>query len=100
MQNGLKIKWTDESTKNLESIVTYLESNWTQKELKRFFRKLEKQLYILSLFPEAYPISHKKKNVHRCVLLKNLTLYYSVADGSIIILSLFDTRQDLSKLKI
>jgi len=100
MKNGLKIRWTEEATKNLESIVAYLESNWTPKELKKFFRKLEKQLLILSLFPEAYPISLKKKQVHRCVFSKNLTIYYITADDSLIILSLFDTRQDPSKLRI
>ena len=44
MKNGLKIRWTEEATKNLESIIIYLESNWTDKELKRFFQKLEKQM--------------------------------------------------------
>ncbi|MFZ4521838.1 MAG: type II toxin-antitoxin system RelE/ParE family toxin, partial [Bacteroidales bacterium] len=55
MKSGLKIRWTEEATKNLESIITYLESKWTSKELTKFFKKLEKQLLLLSLFPEAYP---------------------------------------------
>jgi plasmid stabilization system protein ParE len=64
MKNGLKIRWTEEATKNLESIIIYLESNWTPKELKRFFQKLEKQLLLLSNFPEAYPLSRYKKGIH------------------------------------
>jgi len=68
MKSGLKIRWTEEATRNLESVITYLETNWTEKELKKFFQKLEKQLLILSIFPEAYPLSLKKKKVHRCVL--------------------------------
>ena len=68
MKNGLKIRWTEEATKNLESIIIYLESNWTEKELKRFFQKFEKQILILSNFPEAYPHSQNKKGIHQCVL--------------------------------
>ena len=43
MKSGLKIRWTEEATKNLENIIIYLETNWTPKELKKFFQKLEKQ---------------------------------------------------------
>ena len=100
MKNGLKIRWTEEATKNLESIIIYLETNWTTKELKGFFQKLEKQLLLLSIFPEAYPLSQKKKRIHRCVLTKNLTIYYTVKDDSLVLLALFDTRQDPVKLKI
>ena len=100
MKNGLKIRWTEEATKNLENIIIYLETNWRTKELKKFFQKLEKQLLLLSIFPEAYPLSQKKKIIHRCVLTKNLTIYYTVKDDSLILFSLFDTRQDPAKLKI
>jgi plasmid stabilization system protein ParE len=80
MKSGLKIRWTEESTKNLESIIIYLESNWTSKEPTKFFQKLENQLLLLSLFPEAYPFSIRGRKIHRCVLSKNLTIYYPVED--------------------
>jgi len=100
MKNGLKIRWTEEATKNLESIIIYLESNWTDKELKRFFQKLEKQILIISNFPEAYPLSKYKKGTHRCVLTKNLTIYYTIKEDCIVLLSIFDTRQNPDKLEI
>lgn len=40
MKSGLKIRWTEEASNNLDSIITYLEDNWTSKELTRFFTKL------------------------------------------------------------
>jgi plasmid stabilization system protein ParE len=100
MKSGLKIRWTEEATKNLESIINYLESNWTSKELTKFFQKLEKQLLLLSLFPEAYPFSIRRRKIHRCVLSKNLTIYYTVEDEYLVLLSIFDTRQHPSKMKI
>ena len=100
MKSGLKIRWTEEASKNLESIIVYLEANWTSKELRNFFQKLEKQLLLLSKFPEAYPLSLKKKKIHRCVVTKNQTLYYTVGEEMIVLLSIFDTRQNPSKVKI
>ncbi len=100
MKSGLKIRWTEEATKNLESIILYLEANWTPKELKRFFQKLEKQLSILSIFPEAYPFSLKRKKIRRCVLTMNLTIYYTVEEDILVLISLFDTRQRPSKAKL
>ena len=71
MQNGLKIKWTEEAINNLEDILSYLKIRWTTREINRFFIKLEKQLIILSLFPEAFPRS-QINFVHRCVFQNNL----------------------------
>jgi len=100
MKSILKIRWTEEATNNLENIISYLETNWTEKELKSFFTKLEKQLELLSIFPQAYPISIKRKKIHRCVFTKNLTIYYTIDNGFIVLLSIFDTRQHPNKLKI
>ena len=100
MKSGLKIRWTEEATKNLENIILYLEANWTTKELKKFFQKLEKQLLLLSIFPEAYPYSLKKKKIRRCVFTKNLTIYYTVGEEILILLSFFDIRQHPSKVKL
>lgn len=99
MKSGLKIRWTEEATKNLDSIISYLENNWTNKELTRFFTKLEKQLSILSIFPEAFPKSKKKSQVHRCVFIKQLTIYYTVENEHIVLLSIFDNRQNPIKIK-
>jgi plasmid stabilization system protein ParE len=100
MKSILKIKWTEEAQNNLENIISYLETNWTEKELKSFFTKLEKQLELLSIFPQAYPISIKRKKVHRCVFTKILTIYYTIDKGFIVLLSIFDTRQHPKELKI
>jgi plasmid stabilization system protein ParE len=100
MKSGLKIRWTEEATKNIENIIFYLESNWTTKELNKFFQKLEKQLLLLSIFPGAYPVSSKNKSIHRCVFTENITIYYRVQDDWLVLISFFDTRQNPSKIKL
>lgn len=44
MENTYKLVWTDEAFYNLEGIISYLESRWTPREVKKFVQLLEKQL--------------------------------------------------------
>ncbi|MBL7113702.1 MAG: type II toxin-antitoxin system RelE/ParE family toxin [Bacteroidales bacterium] len=99
MKSGLKIEWSLKAVQNLEDIIIYLEKNWTQKEISKFITKFEKQLAVISTFPFAYPIS-QKKNIHRCVMSKNVTIYYIIRNDTVFLLSIFDTRQDPKKGKI
>ncbi len=39
-----KIFWSDESLENLDSILSYLEEEWTSKEIEKFKSKLGKQI--------------------------------------------------------
>ncbi len=48
---ALVIEWTLEAEKQLDDIIEYLESNWTEREIRNFFRKLEKALEVISSKP-------------------------------------------------
>ena len=100
MRSGYSISWADEANNNLDRIINYLEQNWSNKDIVNFFKKLEKRIEIIKQYPQIFPKSQILKNVHCSVLTKQITIYYSVENEIIRILSLFDTRQDPSKLKI
>lgn len=100
MKNGLRIDWSEEAVVNLESIISYLETHWTNRELNSFAKSLDKQLKIISFHPQAYPTSKKRKNVRRCVMSKLISIYYTIDPDRIILLSLFDNRMNPDKLKI
>ncbi len=97
MKSGLKIDWTDEALNALELTLNYLEINWTDRELKQFSRNLEKTLRIISNHPEGFPQSFKNEAIRRCILSKQTTIYYKVMTDKILIISLFDNRQDPQK---
>ena len=50
-----KILWTDEAIRNLEQILNYIATNWTEKEVSNFKIKLSEQLNIISKFPNIFP---------------------------------------------
>lgn len=100
MKSGYRIDWADEATRNLDSIIDYLTANWTDKEIRNFYKKLDKRLSIVSKNPFTFPPCDLKNNVRRCVLTEQTTIYYEIKPNSIVILSLFDTRKNPKSLKI
>ena len=100
MKSTYKIIWTDEAFRNLENIITYLEKFWTEKEIRKFARLLDKQLILIKKNPSLYPYSKKSDDIRKSVLTKQITLYYRIIETEIYLISLFDSRQDPYKLKI
>lgn len=99
MKNISKVLWTQEANKNLSIIIKYLEDNWTKKEIEKFLKKLNKHISIIQSQPDSFPKTNNY-NVRRSVVTKQITLYYSISQDTLNIVSLFDNRQDPQKLKI
>jgi len=100
MKNTYSVFWSSEALKNMESIFLYLEENWTQRELKKFAKLLDKQIKLIQSNPFLFEKSDKSIDVRRAVLNKQITIYYRVRFSEIQILTLFDNRQNPEKLNI
>jgi plasmid stabilization system protein ParE len=100
MSTGLTIEWTTEAQSRLNAVFDYLESHWTPHEVKKFATHLENALSFIVKFPFIYPASPQNNIVRRCVLTKQTSLYYTVKDSKILIVTLFDNRQNPEKLKV
>lgn len=100
MKSTYKIIWTDEAFQNLQNIINFLEKFWTEKEISKFVRLLDKQLMLIKQNPALYPFSQKSKNIRKSVLTKQITLYYRVDKADIHLITLFDNRQNPDKLKL
>ena len=100
MQSGLRIEWSDEAILNLDRIFDYIEENWSEREIRQFAKRLERTLSSLSKYPASYPESLRFYGVRKCVLSPQTIIFYEYSRERILLLSLFDTRQDPEKLKI
>lgn len=47
-----KIEWSLEAQSHLNNIVTYLENEWTEKEIRYFSERLDKQLSVIVQTPD------------------------------------------------
>jgi len=93
-----KIKISKEAKKNTQRIISYLTNEWSEAVADKFIQRLENKLNYISLFPNSYPSFDKFNNVRKCVLSKQISLYYKIKNEEIEVLTLFDTRQDPDKL--
>ena len=100
MKSGYKILWTQHSLHELKSTMTFLEQNWTKKELQSFVTKLDHTVELISKTPQMFPSTlMNKKNIRKAVIDKNNNLYYQINAYSINILSVFSSQQHPNKRK-
>lgn len=84
--------------KKLEALLEYLLIEWSLKVKTNFIKRLDDYLQIIKQEPESFPESEKVSGLRRCVITKQISIYYEFNDKEIRILSFFDTRQDPGKL--
>tara|TARA_R110002051_G_scaffold89242_1_gene157364 strand:- start:244 stop:543 length:300 start_codon:yes stop_codon:yes gene_type:complete len=90
---------TSKTAKNkLEKLFYYLTTHWNLEVKSNFVKKLDKSIEAIKLHPESFPESYEKKGLHRCVITKQTTLFYRFTSKKIIIVTIFDTRQNPNKL--
>lgn len=93
------IIFSKNAEQSLANILEYLEFKWSTKVKEQFIKKLDQSVYLIQTNPDTFPKSQINKNQHRCVVTKQTTLYYRYNSKEIWILSIFDTRQDPTKIK-
>jgi len=84
--------------KKLDNLFEYFESNWTEGVKLRFISKLENSIQIIQQNPETFPKSAIRQGLHKCVISRQTTMYYTFDDTVVYILTIFDNRQDPEKL--
>ena len=94
-----KLFWSKESISNLESILSYLESEWTDREIAIFKRKLSKQLELIEKNPRLFPVSDVQPRLRKAVLSKQTTIFYELKEYEIHIAYLFSNRMDIVRIK-
>lgn len=84
----------------MNQLFEYLELKWNLKVKVDFVNKLHLVLKIVAKSPESFPISSKKNKFKKCVITKQNTLFYHFNEKHIVVVAVFDTRQNPKKLKI
>lgn len=77
MENGYKILWTNHALKELSETYDYLETNFTEREMKKLSLEIDKTLKLISINPRLFPLSEFKgvrkiaiKNSTQCIIEK------------------------------
>ena len=75
---ALKIVWTTRAELGLETVINYLEKEWTVNEILQLEEQIEALLTRISKYPRICPATGKYKNLHKGLVDKNNYIIYRI----------------------
>lgn len=95
---AFKIIWSPKAVDTFENVIDYLQTNWTEKEIRNFVMETEHVIHLISVNPHLFR-SSEKENIFEAIITKHNLLLYQINQEikSIELLSFFDTRKDPKK---
>ena len=91
---ALKVDWADEATGDLDQIIKYLESNWTEDQIHRFFVRLENCLSDMTEAPHRQKDSLRKEGTKEYQHSPQTTIFYSYDPETVYILRVWVNLKD------
>ena len=92
--------WSPAAEKDLETVLDYLQSKWSNQVLNRFINKIDDNIGLIIDDPKIFPLINHRLKIRKSVITKHNTLYYRETAKSIQIVRLFDSRQNPKKLTL
>ncbi len=92
-----QIKWNDRATADLYKIAKYLEENVSYQSAQNFADRVRKRVEDISKHPSMGRKAPKRKTIRFVLLGKHRRIYYRTQGQTLIISSIFDTRQHPGK---
>lgn len=93
-----EIRWSPDARRDYFAILEYLSSRWTEKEVVNFIDRTEQIMQLISDNPLLFVSSAKKPDIHRCVIVSQVSLFYKVKNNQVELLRFWDNRMDPDKL--
>ena len=87
------IIWSPKARLTYYQILEYLDEHWTFREIENFIDRTEEALSHISQNPLLYQYSDES-NTYRCVLVKQVSLFYRLKSDQVELLRFWDNRQD------
>jgi plasmid stabilization system protein ParE len=94
-----KIVISTEAKEDLENILSFLSENWGDKVVREFLQKINTFYYIVSVNPRLFGYYNKTKNIRKYIISRHNIIYYRISKKEVQIITVFDTRQNPSKLR-
>ena len=88
------IVWRKRAADKFLNIIDYLFEEWSAKEANEFIDRVELQVQLLSKFPHLGQQSSRKPPLRKFLLSKHNLLIYRIKGNRLILLNIYDTRQE------
>ncbi|CAG5016508.1 hypothetical protein DYBT9275_05570 [Dyadobacter sp. CECT 9275] len=90
---SLTIRWTTEAEESFGDVLNYLEEKWSERQVRKFVRTVNKVLQKIADFPYMFEASRTSLHVRKGFISKQCSLFYEVKDDTIILLYFWNNRR-------
>lgn len=94
---ALTVRWTIRAADQLDQTVHYIRHKWGIKAKNNFVTEVENVIKLVSINPEIGRVENQDKGIRAFVITPQTTLFYRLRYEAIVILSVFDNRQNPNK---
>lgn len=91
-----EIVWLPKAEMTFEGIISWLQTNWTDREISNFVARTNVVLDMIRINPKLYRGAGKRK-IREVVINKQIILLYRIKSNKVELLTFFDTRQNPNK---
>jgi plasmid stabilization system protein ParE len=96
----MKVIWTPEAAETFKLNIDYLQVEWEDQVALNFLDRVDEVVETIKSNPEIYPSINKKDNIRRCVIVKQISLYYKiVSNKQIDLLTFWNSYQNPERIK-
>lgn len=98
---AILVLWSDEAKQTFDHNIEFLLDQWTEREINNFISATNEKIKNIKLNPKIYKKSEKHRSIRKCVINKNVSLFYKYfpRKGEVILLSFWNNRQNPKDLK-
>ena len=89
---------SQKAEKQLENIFLYVESKFSERIRKELAKKIYDCFKLIENDPELFSFSDQNSSLRKCVVTKKTTVFYQIRKEHIVVVSVFDTRQNIKKI--
>lgn len=97
MAGELEVRWSEEAIRQSDAMAAFIATQWTAREVNRYFDLLAEFEKLVAVFPNTYPLSHDYKGCRRAVIHRNASVVYEVRKEVIHIVTIVDNRSSLRR---
>jgi plasmid stabilization system protein ParE len=90
--------WSERALKEYDKLQTYLFSEWGEEITRRVLSEINQTVARIQTSPEQFPFFKEGKKIRRCVASPQTSVYFKVLKDTVVIVSVFDNRQNPLKL--
>jgi hypothetical protein len=94
------IFWLPEASETYYQNIEYLRLYWYEEIVDNFKNEVERHLKLIADNPLLFRVHDKDKAIHKCLIVKQITLFYKVSENKIELLTFWNNYKNPSKLRL